>query len=158
MGASVLINTEILYILYGFDCFISQHSISPPSASVIHWTRQIKEVLSAQDALEMSESSGPLEEIAFWKSRCTDLSGISKQLDQEGVQNIKEILTLSKWVDRLRAISSSISTVPLKLIKLFFFLKICLESQYSRYLRLIYFPAIMSSNWVQYFSMIAISR
>ena len=66
------------------------------SASVIHWTRQIKEVLSAQDALEMSESSGPLEEIAFWKSRCTDLSGISKQLDQEGVQSIKEILRLSK--------------------------------------------------------------
>ncbi|KAL5251273.1 hypothetical protein ACHWQZ_G016836 [Mnemiopsis leidyi] len=64
--------------------------------SVIHWTRQIKEVLSAQDALEMSENSGPLEEIAFWKSRCTDLSGISKQLDQEGIQNIKEILTLSK--------------------------------------------------------------
>ena len=61
--------------------------------------RQIKEVLSAQDALEMSESSGPLEEIAFWRSRCTDLSGISKQLDQEGVQNIKEILTLSKSVD-----------------------------------------------------------
>ena len=68
------------------------------SASVIHWTRQIKEVLSAQDALEMSENSGPLEEIAFWRSRCTDLSGISKQLDQDGVQNIKEILSLSKWV------------------------------------------------------------
>ena len=50
----------------------------------------------------MSESSGPLEEIAFWKSRCTDLSGISKQLDQEGIQNIKEILTMSKLVVKKR--------------------------------------------------------
>ena len=63
---------------------------------MIHWTRQIKEVLSAQDALEMSENSGPLEEIEFWRSRCTDLSGISKQLDKDGVLKIKEILNLSK--------------------------------------------------------------
>lgn len=43
---------------------------------MIFWTRQIKEVLNAQDALETSESSGPLEEIEFWNNRCQDLSGM----------------------------------------------------------------------------------
>ena len=45
------------------------------TAAMIHWTRQIKEVLSAQEALETAESSGPLEEIDFWNNRCIDLSG-----------------------------------------------------------------------------------
>ena len=38
-------------------------------AAMIHWTRQTKEVLSAQDALQTSENAGPLEEIDFWKNR-----------------------------------------------------------------------------------------
>jgi len=42
---------------------------------MIHWTRQIKEVLNAQEALETAESAGPLEEIEFWNNRCIDLSG-----------------------------------------------------------------------------------
>ncbi|KAJ7313214.1 hypothetical protein JRQ81_004493, partial [Phrynocephalus forsythii] len=54
--------------------------------SMIHWTRQIKEVLRAQEAVESRESSGPLEEIQFWRNRCTDLSEISKQLCQPGSQ------------------------------------------------------------------------
>ncbi|KAK9398332.1 dynein heavy chain 2 axonemal-like [Crotalus adamanteus] len=65
-------------------------------ASMIHWTRQIKDVLRAQEAVESRESSGPLEEIAFWKNRCTDLSEISKQLCQKGVKDIEGVLTLSK--------------------------------------------------------------
>ncbi|XP_015682672.1 dynein heavy chain 2, axonemal-like, partial [Protobothrops mucrosquamatus] len=64
--------------------------------SMIHWTRQIKDVLRAQEAVESRESSGPLEEIAFWKNRCTDLSEISKQLCQKGVKDIEGVLTLSK--------------------------------------------------------------
>ncbi len=51
---------------------------------MIHWTRQIKEVLSSQDALQTAENAGPLEEIDFWKNRCADLSGISDQLDKRG--------------------------------------------------------------------------
>ena len=42
---------------------------------MIHWTRQIKEVLSAQEAVETNENAGPLEEIEFWHNRCVDLSG-----------------------------------------------------------------------------------
>uniref|UniRef100_A0A670KJQ6 Dynein axonemal heavy chain 2 n=1 Tax=Podarcis muralis TaxID=64176 RepID=A0A670KJQ6_PODMU len=64
--------------------------------SMIHWTRQIKEVLRAQEAVESRESSGPLEEIEFWRNRCTDLSEISKQLCQQGVKHIETILAFSK--------------------------------------------------------------
>ncbi|XP_039605580.1 dynein heavy chain 2, axonemal [Polypterus senegalus] len=63
---------------------------------VIHWTRQIKEVLSAQEAVERGDNSGVLEEIDFWKNRCADLSGISEQLNKPGVQHIQAILELSK--------------------------------------------------------------
>lgn len=65
-------------------------------ASMIHWTRQIKEVLRAQEAVESRESAGPLEEIEFWRNRCTDLSEISKQLCKQGVKHIESILALSK--------------------------------------------------------------
>lgn len=44
----------------------------------------------------MSENSGPLEEIEFWKNRCSDLSGISSQLDKPGVKKISHILELAK--------------------------------------------------------------
>lgn len=66
------------------------------SAAMIHWTRQIKEVLSSQDTFEAAENSGPLEEIEFWRSRCADLSGISEQLDKPGVQRIQSVLEHSK--------------------------------------------------------------
>ncbi|KAK1153304.1 dynein heavy chain 2, axonemal [Acipenser oxyrinchus oxyrinchus] len=64
--------------------------------AMIHWTRQIKEVLSAQEAVETGDNSGPLEEIEFWRSRCADLTGISEQLDKPGVKHIRTILELSK--------------------------------------------------------------
>ena len=63
---------------------------------MVHWTRQIKEVLSSQDALQTAENAGPLEEIQFWKNRCADLSGISEQLDKQGVKKITHILELAK--------------------------------------------------------------
>jgi len=65
-------------------------------AAMIHWTRQIKEVLSAQDAVQTSENAGPLEEIDFWKNRCADLSGITTQLDKPGVKRITSLLQLAK--------------------------------------------------------------
>lgn len=63
---------------------------------MIHWTRQIKEVLSAQESVETGENLGPLEEIEFWHNRCMDLSGISKQLVKKGVKHIESILFLAK--------------------------------------------------------------
>ncbi|KAM9407837.1 LOW QUALITY PROTEIN: dynein axonemal heavy chain 2 [Salvelinus alpinus] len=63
---------------------------------MIHWTRQIKEVLNAQETVETGDSSGPLEEISFWRSRCADLSGISQQLQKPGVRHVLTTLQLSK--------------------------------------------------------------
>ena len=63
---------------------------------VIHWTRQIKEVLTSQETMESSDSSGPLEEIEFWRARCEDLSGLTTQLDQPGVLKVVKIIQKAK--------------------------------------------------------------
>lgn len=64
--------------------------------TVIHWTRQVKEVLSNQDGSHDNENNGPLEEILYWHSRTIDLSGIKNQLDQVGVKRVVEILEFVK--------------------------------------------------------------
>jgi dynein heavy chain len=65
--------------------------------TVIHWTRQIKEVVNAQDHVTHSaDSSGPLDEIEFWRRRTVDLSGISEQLQLDGVRNIVAVLEAAK--------------------------------------------------------------
>lgn len=43
-----------------------------------------------------AESSGPLEEIAFWRSRTVDLSGISDQLVRPDVMTVVEALRNAK--------------------------------------------------------------
>ncbi|VDD80599.1 unnamed protein product [Mesocestoides corti] len=63
---------------------------------VIHWTRQIKEVLNSQSALDEDEGTGPLNEIEYWKNRCDDLTGIGKQLDNKNIIKIVQILTIAK--------------------------------------------------------------
>jgi len=85
---------------------------------MIHWARQIKEVLNTQDAFEMAETSGPLDEIEFWKNRCQDLSGISQQLDKKGVKKIELILETAKssYVAPFRKLSSQIKVIYLELI------------------------------------------
>ena len=81
--------------------------VSRLETTMIHWTRQIKEVLSAQEAVETNENAGPLEEIQFWQNRCADLSGLSKQLDLPGVKKVEEILAAAKssYVQSFRKIS-----------------------------------------------------
>eukprot|EP00842_Homolaphlyctis_polyrhiza_P004409 jgi/Hompol1/496/HPOL_003922-RA len=63
---------------------------------LIHWTRQIKDVVNNQHTSETTENSGPLEEIQFWSSRCDDLSGISEQLNRSDVESIIRVLDLAK--------------------------------------------------------------
>lgn len=65
-------------------------------AVVINWTDQIKELLNAQEIMNLMDNCGPLEEIAFWKSRSTKLLNISQQLQNPGVRHIQKILQLSK--------------------------------------------------------------
>eukprot|EP00898_Chlorokybus_atmophyticus_P005400 jgi/Chlat1/5861/Chrsp4S06373 len=66
-------------------------------STLIHWTRQIKEVVNNQDnSAELGEDAGPLAEIGFWRSRSVDLSGIRAQLDDPGVASIVAILDHAK--------------------------------------------------------------
>lgn len=77
---------------------------------MIHWARQIKEVLNTQGSFEIAETLGPLEEIEFWKNRCQDITGISLQLDKPGVKKIEEILVTAKssYVESFRRLSVQI--------------------------------------------------
>ena len=53
-------------------------------------------MFSSQDTLDTGDNSGPLDEIEFWRNRCVDLAGISKQLDNTGVKRVTMILELAK--------------------------------------------------------------
>ena len=57
-----------------------KHLVQRLNSTLIHWTRQIKEVVNNHDNAYNAEVSGPLEEIKFWRSRTVDLSGISEQV------------------------------------------------------------------------------
>lgn len=63
---------------------------------VIHWTRQIKDVVNNHDSSGSAETSGPLDEIEFWKVRAQDLLGIQKQLEGERVKRIIDVLQYAK--------------------------------------------------------------
>jgi dynein heavy chain len=65
-------------------------------ATIHHWDRQIKEVVSNQDTGQSSGNSGPLEEIDFWDMRTIDLSGIRAQLDRPGVKRIVAVLQVAE--------------------------------------------------------------
>eukprot|EP00762_Andalucia_godoyi_P004499 ANDGO_05184.mRNA.1 Dynein-1-beta heavy chain len=65
-------------------------------SALIHWTRQIKEVVNEKDSMDNSESAGPLAEIDFWKSRAADLNGIKNQLERPEVKQIVEVLFKAK--------------------------------------------------------------
>ncbi|KAJ3206517.1 Dynein heavy chain 2, axonemal [Entophlyctis luteolus] len=78
------------------DAAKSKDVVQRLESLVIHWTRQIKEVVNNQHTSESSENSGPLEEIQFWRSRCDDLSGISEQLNRADLKKILAVLELSK--------------------------------------------------------------
>jgi dynein heavy chain len=78
---------------------------------LVHWTRQIKEVINSQHNTESIESSGPLEEIEFWRRRCDDLSGISHQINREEVVRIVKVLELAKssYLDQFNRLSNLIN-------------------------------------------------
>ena len=80
--------------------------------AMIHWTRQIKDVLNAQETTNAeSDQVGPLDEIKFWENRCNDLSGLSTQLDKPEVQKIQRILETAKssYVNQFRKLSKQIT-------------------------------------------------
>lgn len=68
------------------------------SAAVVmtRWIDQIREALNDQDTAERRDECGPLQEIAFWKSRSSKLARIHLQLQEPGVHHIQDILLRAK--------------------------------------------------------------
>ena len=77
---------------------------------LIHWTRQIKEVVNNHDSSASSEAAGPLDEIEFWKGRAQDLVGLQQQLDSSAVRKIVEVLEYanSNYIGPFQSLSKQI--------------------------------------------------
>ncbi|KAG7496340.1 dynein heavy chain 2, axonemal [Solea senegalensis] len=116
------VGTTVLYIpLEGLQCNPEEASMDKElvqrmESVVIFWTDQIKEVLHGQEIMKVWDSCGPLQEIAFWKSRCVKLSDIMQQLQKPGVKHIRNILQLSKslYVTRFCKLSMEIQDCSLQ--------------------------------------------
>ena len=78
------------------DAIRSKDVVQRLEALLVHWTKQIKEVLGAQHSSESTENSGPLEEIKFWKDRCDNLTSISTQINRKDVKQITLVLEAVK--------------------------------------------------------------
>ncbi|XP_062849650.1 dynein axonemal heavy chain 2 [Trichomycterus rosablanca] len=96
---------------------------------MIHWTRQIKDVLKTQETIATRENAGPLEEITFWRSRFDDLFGISQQIQKPGVCHIEAILQHSKsyYVPPFLSLANQIQDATLQVQSNLLFLSLLKE-------------------------------
>lgn len=80
------------------DAHTDRELVQRYEATVIHWTRQIKEVVGERDNAMTSsmEDGGPLEEIRYWRSRARDLGNIRAQLNCPDVSAIVGVLREAK--------------------------------------------------------------
>ena len=60
--------------------------------TLIHWYRQIKDVINNQDSQHDNENAGPQDEIDYWLNRKKNLSHIDQQLEKEELKKIVKIL------------------------------------------------------------------
>ena len=84
---------------------------------VVHWTRQIKEVLNSnQNSSDSGDRSTPIDEIRYWKARCDDLSGIYQQLHDMQLNKILNILEYAKspYLDHFRRSADLINSGTLE--------------------------------------------
>lgn len=65
-------------------------------STVIHWTRQIKEVIGERDAATTDDDAGPLDEIQYWRARARDLGNIRHQLSRPDVAAVVSVLKEAK--------------------------------------------------------------
>lgn len=70
------------------------------TASMIHWTDQVKEALTDHKPGQsvLKKGWGPLQELDLWRSRSTKLLDIEKQLLSPEVKHVLSILQISKSV------------------------------------------------------------
>ncbi|XP_070849918.1 dynein axonemal heavy chain 2 [Chaetodon trifascialis] len=94
-----MVNTVLYIPMEGLQCSPEEASkdkklVQRMETVMIHWTDQIKELLNDEEIM-MTDNCGPLQEIAFWKSRSAKLLDISQQLKKPAVRHIQSILHLS---------------------------------------------------------------
>ncbi|KAG2392323.1 hypothetical protein C9374_012575 [Naegleria lovaniensis] len=78
-------------------------------AALMHWTTQIKEVVSEKDSYgEHGDNARPLSEIEYWRSRADDLINIKKQIQREDVQKIVTVLSGSSYLNTFEKLSTEI--------------------------------------------------
>jgi len=78
------------------DAFTNKELVQTFVTAVIHWTRQIREVVVSKDSAAETENAGPLDEIAFWRARAMDLRNIRDQFNRPDVTRVVEALTPAK--------------------------------------------------------------
>src|SRR3546814_7861289 len=75
----------------------SKDLVQQVDSIVIHWTKQLKNVLNNHDnPTQAAELTGPLDEINFWKVRADDLLGIQQQLEQQEIVDIISLLEIGR--------------------------------------------------------------
>jgi len=79
-------------------------------STLIHWTRQIKDVVMNQNSQQDREKEGPLDEIKHWNFRCYNLGLIHKQLEKPQLQRILKVLQNadSSYLNNFNALSKRI--------------------------------------------------
>ncbi|EPY29590.1 dynein heavy chain, axonemal [Strigomonas culicis] len=96
-GRTVLYVPSDLASVRPEDAHNDRELVQRYEATVIHWTRQIKEVVGDRDAGgSTTEDAGPLEEIGYWRSRAHDLGNIRAQLNRADVTAIVAVLREAK--------------------------------------------------------------
>jgi dynein heavy chain len=61
-------------------------------STLIHWTKQIRDVVNEHDLQRENENAGPLDEIHHWKLRTVNLSRINDQLSKPELQKVIKVL------------------------------------------------------------------
>ncbi|PFH37249.1 dynein, axonemal, heavy chain 2 family protein [Besnoitia besnoiti] len=85
-------------------------------ATVIYWTRQIKEVMMVQDTTQDADNTGHLDEIRFWRERAVNFSRLMEQFKSQAVLRIFELLELSKstYLKQFRAVQADVHQASLE--------------------------------------------
>ncbi|EDQ90997.1 uncharacterized protein MONBRDRAFT_20211 [Monosiga brevicollis MX1] len=80
-------------------------------STVIQWTRLLRQVLSSTSVEGVAAIDMPLDEIAYWRQRQADMSGIHAQLDQPKAQRILSLLKAanSSYVSQFESWASKIA-------------------------------------------------
>ena len=66
--------------------------------AIIHWTKQIRNVLKQdpENALKSGNNPGPLTEIDFWQKQSENLNSICDQLSSERIKKVLKFLEQNK--------------------------------------------------------------